>query len=378
MSKFVVLKSRLNSDTAILFFLFFSAFIVRIIFLLYTDNILGMDPMGRLEDGLSLFKDPALSSLNFDRLPLHSYLISWVLRLWNNPLLASRCLHLIFGVLTLVPFYKFIYLDFGKISAVYSSLLLVFFPMHIKLSVVTLSEAPFMFFIISSVYFLSKYRKVRGGMINIVVSAFMLMLASLLRYEGWILIFLFILFLNVRKIAKDKHMLVFVLITSMGPILWIVLQYMYQDFPFNFVYGHIALKLPAEFFPVEFAERLIYWPGRLYIDFKSIALLLSIAGLIYFLFLKKRNRLIALCFLVLFAFYTIGALTRTIGLHYEYISNAEIFLIPFTVSWIASLSTLRKVRITAISFATFICIFSFVPGLAEIINTMHFFYRPIN
>ena len=127
--------------------------------LICTDNLLGMDTVSRLSDGLFVFRNHVLRHLGFyppgvDRLPLHSYLIAAFFYIFRDAYIGPRILHLLFGIFTIVPFYKLIELEVGKRPAVYSTLLLIFFPLHIRISTVTLSEAPSIFFIFTSLYFL--------------------------------------------------------------------------------------------------------------------------------------------------------------------------------------------------------------------------------
>ena len=140
-----------------------------------------------------------------------------------------------------------------------------------------------------------------------------------------------------------------------------------------FTYSNLIYLKNTELFPGSLLSRFLYWPIRIGEDFGFGALLLSLTGIIYFLLLNKKSRLLAFCFLSLFIFYIVGCLTFTVACHYEYILNAEVFLIPFITSWILFIPVSLTIRYALVSAATFLCIIGFISPLSPTIGTDGYF-----
>lgn len=375
--KKIFFNKLLTNNAYLIGFLIVAASLVRIIMLICTDNVLGMDPVSRLGDGLAVFRAHVVKPFGFyppgvDRLPLHSYLIAGFFYILRDAYIAPRILHLLFGIFTVVPFYKLIELETGKRAAVYSTLLLVFFPLHVRISIVSLSEAPSIFFIFTSLYFLARYTKNRMFS-DILISALNLMLACLLRYESWILIFVIGTYLIYIKNIKTKIALIFISITLLVPVGWMIWhQFIYENF-LVFTYSNLINLKDAELFPATFLSRFLYWPIRVSEDLGLIPLLFSLVGLASFSLINKKNRLLAFCFSSLFIFYIAGSLTSTVGCHHEYIINAEVFLIPFITSWILFIPASLTIRHALVSVLTFLCIIGFISPLSQIIEQDGYF-----
>ena len=139
-------KLRLSKKDIIIYsFIILAALVIRIIALSLSDNVWGGDPDERIRLtarwlGLGISRPLYPSGL---WLPLHFYLISIAIKIFPNIPLNVRIMHVIFGVLTIIPFYELVHLVFDKKTALISSLLFAFYPLHIVCSVTTLSEGPF-------------------------------------------------------------------------------------------------------------------------------------------------------------------------------------------------------------------------------------------
>ena len=86
--------------------------------------------------------------------PGHLYLSGAFSFIINDPLVSARILNLILGGLTILFFYLLIDGLYDRFVALLSCLILTIFPLHIGLSVTSLTEVSFLFQIISGTYFL--------------------------------------------------------------------------------------------------------------------------------------------------------------------------------------------------------------------------------
>jgi dolichyl-phosphate-mannose-protein mannosyltransferase len=144
----------------------------------------------------------------------------------HRPLIAPRLVNLIFGTLTIPVFYALIRRLCGPIVAVLSTVTLAVLPLHVGVSVSSLTEASFLFFIIAALLCLT--RTVGGGDIRIMPLGLFLLffdLAEMTRYEAWPLIPLVLAYLYWRS-RKASTIIVSAVILFIFPIGWSVGSYL--------------------------------------------------------------------------------------------------------------------------------------------------------
>lgn len=209
----------------VLSLLFILAVLVRFFFLFQTDDGFG-DPAGRVLAGQRWLEIEHSHIITYGYwLPLHTYLIGGVLYIWNDPSLSPRLLSLILGSFTIFPFYYLVELLFDKKNALLSTLFLSLFNFHILYSTQTLSEVPFVFFLICSLYFFFSFLNGKQNNLKILVaSSVFLTLASMLRIEAWLFVPLIPLYLFKEK--KIKPALIFFAIAVIFPTFWILSNYL--------------------------------------------------------------------------------------------------------------------------------------------------------
>ncbi len=160
---------------------------------------------------------------------------------------STRILNLILGSFTA----PFIYLLFSTIYdrkvAFLSALVLAFFPLHIFLSVTSLTEVSIGFELISSMYFLIIWSESKGLIrtFSLIISVFLLILATMTRYEVWILIPLWPLYYYLSSKNVAKAFILFLLLTVF-PISWLI---------GNFVYSGSILPVFSEAIKVHVIKR---------------------------------------------------------------------------------------------------------------------------
>lgn len=150
-------------------------------------------------------------------------------------------LNLAVGLFTVPVFYLLVRRIYGHISGLIVSFILAFLPVHVSLSVTSHTEATFLFEVIAGLFLLIKgtdegsYRK-----LCIITSVFLICLATMTRYEAWLLIPFFPLyyFLKTRNWLETG---VIFIILCFFPIAWSVGNYIHSG---DFLLGFIAATDP--------------------------------------------------------------------------------------------------------------------------------------
>ena len=179
----------------------FIAAILRLYVLLISNNCYKADPISRIMTAINWLRNISFIPEASNWLPLHFYIMGIGLKVFNNPFFTPRFISFLFGIASLVIFYKLVDMIFGQRIAFLSLCLLAFYPIHIICSVVSLSEIIFLCFLLSSFYFCFKYTSTYK--LNLLFfSIGFLVLACMTRYEAWIFIFLIPLVLSFRREKK--------------------------------------------------------------------------------------------------------------------------------------------------------------------------------
>lgn len=278
--------------------------------------------------------------------PLHLYLMAFMMLIWKNIYISPGLVSMVFGVLTIFPYYYLIKLIFDKRTAMLSTLLLTFLSLHIQLSTTSLAEVPVLFFLFTSIYFLFRFKKSEHKkLFYLITSAIFLNLACMIRYEAWLFIPILTIFTlnNINDIKKlpvlkndvTKYLLIFLIISLIFPTLWIFGNYqsLQKDFSLsqtwtgNFLKDNIILNPEAPEVNPPLIKQLVSWPRLLFSNLKIISVLAGL-GLIVSLFRKKHLEFLII-FVLLMLIYTYKLVTFTMTLQSRYILLPVLFLIPY-------------------------------------------------
>ena len=88
--------------------------------------------------------------------PFHFYLIGFSLTLWRNTIYVPVIVNILLSGFTLIPFYYFTKREFNNNGAIIATIFLAISPILFRNSLMSLSETPYLFFIVVSMNFLSK------------------------------------------------------------------------------------------------------------------------------------------------------------------------------------------------------------------------------
>ena len=126
---------------------------------------------------------------------------------------AAALVNIFFSTLTLIFFYKLTEVCFDRKTAVISSLIFIFFPFQVWLSMSGLPESIFIFFVISGLYYLILWEKNELKISFLLISSILIGLSNVFRYEGWVfsvvLVFL-VIYRVIRNKTFDKKAIIYI------------------------------------------------------------------------------------------------------------------------------------------------------------------------
>jgi len=313
--------------------LFLIAFLFRLFLVSISDNMWGADPDEKIRicsNWLELGPG-RLFYVSDLWLPLHLYLMALIIKIFNNLNIALRFLHVIIGCISVIPFYALVKLVFNQRVALFSSILFIFYPIHVLCSIVTLSEIVFLLCLLSYAYFYFQWHRTDKN-IHFFLLILFFILSTMVRYEGWILIPIVSIFLIVGK--KQKAALIFFIATLIFPLFWSLAV----KEPVNYAMQYINLKNTLDF--LKNIHINFYWAKVLAEYFSMPLMIISVLGVL-FLYREKKIFFFILP-LTLFLFFTYGISAHPLEDIHNYSLSFSIFLIPLVVHGL--LEILNKAR----------------------------------
>lgn len=280
--------------------------------------------------------------------PLHFYLMAFATWLLKGDFIATKLISLISGTLVVFPYYYLVKLLFDKKIAVASTLILAFLGLHIQYSTLSMSEVPFIFFLVTSLYFFFRFKKVtENRYANLIMSAIFINLASMIRYEGWLfvpLLAILILVTDIKNIKRNLslgdsrdiliHFIIFLIIALIFPIFWMIGNYNIYGDPFygqswsdNYIKTNMVINQDSQYHNPPLIKRLVAWPGVIYHKLNIISIF-AILGLIISLY-KKRYLEFLTIFIILMLIFTYKIVNFTMTSQARQMIMPIVFLIPY-------------------------------------------------
>lgn len=207
---------RLTDRQWLAFFLLL-AFGFRIGYLLLTDNYFNGDNGARLYNCWAWSVTPTLFR-GLDWLPMQFYLVGTVIKLTGDVWWAPRLVSLVAGATSVLPFFYLMRMFFPRAICLIATGFFAIRPMHVKYSVISMSEALYLFFILVAFGFFFRYlfAEVRAKK-NLWWCVFFLSCSGMLRMESWfyqglLLLILFLANTNWRTLFQ------FLVLVSIVPL----------------------------------------------------------------------------------------------------------------------------------------------------------------
>ncbi len=163
----------------------------------------------------------------------HVWLPGWVYftgvinLLIDNPIISCRVTNVLLGSLTIPTFYICILKVYCHKIAIISAIILTFLPLHIALSVSSLTEIYFLFTTIAGILFFLMALESDGSIrvFYLILFSLCLSLSAMTRYEAWVLLPLFPIYFFVNT----KHVLGSIclcIVLSLFPVSWMTGSYL--------------------------------------------------------------------------------------------------------------------------------------------------------
>ena len=299
-------------------------FIIKILIIPYVHEI-DADGVSRVYLSLQFANNPQIINTG-NWPPIYFYIMGSALKIYSNQHVTPIIVNILFSILLIFPLFNLLKRQFEeKISF----LLCVFFsfsPIVFRMSMLAMSEIPYLFFVISSISALAKGLSERK--IAWILSAGILMsIAGGIRYESWILGVLVILIIAFFKTKKEA--LFFTLTFILIPTYWIFSSYIFtQEALHSFNW---AINLPAEnsIQSIDTLMRRIWWyPLSLMFAFGPIAFYFFIKELKYYN-LNKISYTLFISFITFFIIWLINSLRGSLLLQHRFVLTLFLLSFPF-------------------------------------------------
>jgi len=339
-------------------------------FLYYGDAVSHLYSARRFVDS----NDPGLIQMGTVWLPLpHLIMMPFSLddSLFSTGLagLVNLPLH----ALTAVLIYKIIFIQTKKpYIAIIGGLLYATNPNLLYLGITAMTEVSFLLFFVASVYFLQKWLVVENNFRYILLASFFISLATLCRYEAWILAPILVLFAVYYAIKfrnkKSAVILLISLISFSGILFWIGWNQIIYDNPLEFANTQFyaassqAVERPYRDFLYLQPQNVLYIYGAAAAMIAGPILFLAAGG--YFSYFKDKSKIIPKSiyfFMSLPVLFTLFTMFVGIGEMSQWWFNARFatFLVPLAIVLSAiTLSRIEKIN-KRLAFGIVIVLFVF-------------------
>jgi len=303
------------------------ALFIGAVALALSDNYVDGDAHTRTYMALQWLKNPffinAPNQVTWVFGPLHCYLNALVLWIWHNPPLATRVLSLVLTTLTIFPLFYSVEKAFGRREAFYTSLLFCFYTLFIHPAAIAASEGINLLFVFTSICFYLYYHQ-SGKTSHLLLSALAVLLASMMRYESWLLAPFFTLLLmrdnfafHFKKVTYARYrprwwrVVLYGLISGSFIVIWIGSCLIEFGDPVHFL--HYSGNLDAPVIAKKLQEsgalklmvyNLAFLPGVMFLSFPFTSFLLALGGA-FSIIRQNRNNIFLWLFGLFLLFYLV-------------------------------------------------------------------------
>ena len=343
-----------------------SAFLLRAGIAAVTDDFHGVSN-GRILQAEKILFTPGESALwcNPVHPPLHIFLLVFGLKLYNNTLITPRLISLLFGVLTMVPFYLFFKKTFNGTVAFFSLIAVALYSQHIAYSVIATSETVFHFCFFTALFLLAVFFEKEEQAV-LFWSGIFFGLSAMARYEGLAAVPAVLFFLK----GRFKAMGIFLLGACLLPLAWMLLNKIVWGNPLEFVSTN-NVTVPAQFNwirqqgeRIDPGYKILFWPRSLIETLGIPVFFLGVSGTVYTL-MRREKLLPAGIFAFFFILFVFMTSQERLYLQPRYGITLGLLLIPFSVFMFFKIISLSKNKMP--DWIVLILLWSMIPAIGEAI-----------
>lgn len=287
--------------------IFLLALAINTIAYLLSHNYIDGDTHSRTIMALNWLKSPFFiygpNDVTWVFAPLHCYLNAAIISIWHEPTVSPRILSLLLTSLTIFPLYHSVRLEFGVRAAFYSALACCFCTLFIHPAAITASEGINLFLVFCSIYFFLQNRNSPNWR-NLLLSATIGMLATMMRYDSGPLISMMTILLIVfafKDSAEESGLsrtnaviraVIFGVISHSFALMWVTAQWINLGHPFHMTVDSLDVNVIKQHLANRGLLGLLFYqtaflPGVMLISIPLPAFIASTVGL--FQSLKRRR-----------------------------------------------------------------------------------------
>jgi len=303
--------------------------------------------------------------------PAHLYLVALVLKLSNNYFNSACILSLLFGIGVLLPYALFVKSAFDDKTALCSTFIVAFFPLHIIYSVLSTAETMFLFFLFSGLFFYAR-EKETGRLIDLFFSAFFLGIATVCRFEGGV----FVIIIALLLMKNYRKAFFFISVCSVLPIAWMWGNYLISGNFMQFLSASDAIVkegfvnnriLGRDFGAI---EKLFYWTVQIRSYFGLPVMILGLCSLILYGF-KEKYRNVTFLFIAPLFYFSYKTFIEELAMQPRYGISLGMLFVPYFSMLLLHILTQIKVSLRKPLFLAFVVYVMFRCAYLQIIMLPH-------
>jgi len=304
--------------------IFVSALVIIKLILFPLIQEVDADAISRVYLSLSFAESPHLIRTG-NWPPLFFYLMGGALKLYPNQFFTPVFVNIVLSALLLFPLFSLLRRHFGEQIAFLLCILFSFSPIVFRLSLLAMSEIPYLFFVILSLNALSKSLVEKKVIWSLFAGLFMTV-AGGIRYESWILGTLIAGFLAYHKSLKE--FLLFSVSFALFPVYWLLSNFLYADDALSSFEWAIDLSEGHSGLSFESILRRIWWfPLSLMFAFGPVAFYFLIRELKHFR-KDKIGRTVLAVFTVFLGIWIVNALRGSLLLQHRFAVTLFLLSLP--------------------------------------------------
>lgn len=335
--------------TKILWYTFGVALVLRLIALPFSQTC-DADAVTRTFIAIAWLKDPHLITHGVWA-PLHQYFNAFALSIVPDQVWGPKVLHVIFGALIVLPIFRLSRRHIDDIPSALIALFVSLSPIIFRNSFHSLSGIPFLFFLAYSLYWVVRASGKNGNWKEALFAGLMITIAAGLRYEGWVIMTIFVTILFVKR--KWLNVIVFGAAAGIFPLFWMIGNYSVSGDPLYFLEGSKLWNFGAENHNASISAdslmmRKIFFSYSFLINVTPWVFVALMVGLVKtWKRIKFQNELWIFClpFFIMLAVFTHKAIDGTLFTQHRFMSLLIVLFVPLVILALRSFSRKWIVRI---------------------------------
>lgn len=329
------------------------AFLIRFGFMVFSDNFKGPQSMLNIITSLHIFSHPEfMKNISYQQLPAFLYALFAAIKIGKDQIISGRLLSVFWGSLSILPFYYLILRIFNKRTAVFSAVLLCFYPAHIMISVITLPDIMGLFFLLIALFYVHEKKNV--------LSAFFLGISTACTYVSWLFLFILPVFIVISpqkcKSKGCKEAVKFFLIACLFAFFWIfITNNIYKEY--NIFYKNFFEAKSFWIYVFIFLQTVSTMTRKLFSFPMPLLFLLGLAGVYQGAKKRKHYELFYLIGMLILTS-ALGVFRKEINLIEQGVIVASVLFIPFMITgleFMISVFGLPKTKFTSVAVVLLCC-----------------------